>query len=619
MPNITEKDIRKCIFVQRNGQLVSINAKTVKKYPDNVAATIIQKTWRMHVAIQLFHALQLENFHANKIKAQWMLRCRFLETRRRIRVYLKQLDQSWREKMKTFKTKWTKIDHERTVILHVTSLSFLDITIRKKMSHLEHLQNSQLLRLFDPNVDMIYVSTHPIQEEALHYMIDVLGADVDRITFVYPDLSDAFPKHTALSSLVTWSQYTVPDLQRIVDCYKYAYFVPGMSGNPDLRLALKLQIPMLGTEPALMQKYGTKSGCRDIFAEAGISTPPGMTRVTTKRDLCLYLSKLIIENLDTDYTTFLIKIDHPFCGSIAVTETCRMKCLSTLGRQHVAKELPNGMEDESFLDVLRDKLYHELFEFLQYRMSITTSIFPTWNDYMEVFQKVGGVIEVIPSQFTNYMAHLFIEPVGSIRIDCIHEVSVDLQYESVGCIYDHQHEPPEIRIWAQKVAKVCFEKGIIGYVSILFTQTIQELWGVELFLYPTDNALITKLVPKTPCSYLYSGILKHQEFFNVELSSLVQVFKHKNLYYNPQTNTGVLFHLIDSIKAAGAMGMVCMGNNLSEAAATFGIVLELLGDIFDDDFRQSTAESNMNGVRELVSKCIAKCTRRNSSILELKH
>lgn len=77
--------------------------------------------------------------------------------------------------------------------------------------------------------------------------------------------------------LATVLKYSPRTLQRLQDLLqgRDAFVVGGFPHLDDLAVADELQVPFLGSEPAVAQLYSSKSGSKRIFASAGVPTPPG--------------------------------------------------------------------------------------------------------------------------------------------------------------------------------------------------------------------------------------------------------------------------------------------------------------------------------------------------------
>lgn len=79
-----------------------------------------------------------------------------------------------------------------------------------------------------------------------------------------PENVDKFPHHFSLAQVLMYSPRIVKRLLSMVKG-KQAYIVPGPVGSDDIKLSIKLQIPILSGEPQKQTLYSTKSGAKKIF------------------------------------------------------------------------------------------------------------------------------------------------------------------------------------------------------------------------------------------------------------------------------------------------------------------------------------------------------------------
>lgn len=69
--------------------------------------------------------------------------------------------------------------------------------------------------------------------------------------------------------------------------------IGGVTHIDELAVADELGVPLLGTEPSVVQLYGSKSGGRRIFKSAGVNMPPGKWDVYTLEQVSAVLFQFI--------------------------------------------------------------------------------------------------------------------------------------------------------------------------------------------------------------------------------------------------------------------------------------------------------------------------------------
>ena len=87
---------------------------------------------------------------------------------------------------------------------------------------------------------------------------------------------------------------------------KAAYLVMGALGPTDKRVAMALNIPILGADPEQAVFYSTLSGAKRVFAESDVNIPIGAYDIYTKEDLVSTLAKLVVSNMEI--SQWMIKV-----------------------------------------------------------------------------------------------------------------------------------------------------------------------------------------------------------------------------------------------------------------------------------------------------------------------
>jgi hypothetical protein len=176
--------------------------------------------------------------------------------------------------MEEFKLKWPSIKQGRRVEVHINSLSVAEVQ-RLSMEKFLIRENSQLSRIFairDPNVEVVYVVPFQMTNDVLGYYMKILeiGEVEDaksRLHFVVPDNIHKFPHHFSLAQVLLYSPKTLKKIRQLItkSDHSQAYIVPGQTGLEDIKLSIRLAIPILSGEPSKQHLYSTKSGAKKIF------------------------------------------------------------------------------------------------------------------------------------------------------------------------------------------------------------------------------------------------------------------------------------------------------------------------------------------------------------------
>lgn len=284
----------------------------------NAAATLIQAEARRRHVAKHFAFLRAQQAAAFTIARGWRFFCDRTATRKAISERRAREQAAWEAMTAQFWREWPRIRRSKRVLIHLPSLSYSERQ-RRTIGNIDVRQNAQMPRLCDvrdPNVEIVYVAPFPLNEETLSYFQKVLqigGVQQPdkRFRVVVPENYHRFP---ATYSLATLLYYSPRALRRIANfCRaKEAYIVPNVVGLDELRLSMRLAVPLLATEPRIAAIYSTKSGSKRIFQSAQVNVPPGAHDLYDEDDLIGSLAHLIAHNLDVPKWVF--KVDDEFGG-----------------------------------------------------------------------------------------------------------------------------------------------------------------------------------------------------------------------------------------------------------------------------------------------------------------
>jgi hypothetical protein len=164
----------------------------------------------------------------------------------------------------------------RTVLI-VPSLS-LDQQVMAKISGVHHYEERLLcllLLLRMPRTRVIYVTSTPIHESIIDYYLHLLPGvpgQHARNRLILLSCEDAAP--IALTMKILSRPRLIERIQQAIPDTASAHMTCFTVSELERRLALRLDLPIYGCDPSLAY-WGTKSGSRKVFREAGIDHPAG--------------------------------------------------------------------------------------------------------------------------------------------------------------------------------------------------------------------------------------------------------------------------------------------------------------------------------------------------------
>ena len=146
-----------------------------------------------------------------------------------------------------------------------------------------------LLLLRQPRARLVYVTSQPILPSIVDYYLDLLPGVIPsharkRLFLVSPLDGSARP----LSAKLLERPRLIARIRELILDPERAHLVPFNTTELERDLALALGIPMYGADPKLFH-FGTKTGCRRLFAEEGVaasarSRGPAVARRRGRRD-----------------------------------------------------------------------------------------------------------------------------------------------------------------------------------------------------------------------------------------------------------------------------------------------------------------------------------------------
>ncbi|KAH9129751.1 hypothetical protein LEN26_005395 [Aphanomyces euteiches] len=476
-----------------------------------LAAVVIQSVWRMYITKK-----RLKNHHGNedaaKIQRMYRSYSCFCQLQQKLKSVREADMHVWEAQMQRFRANWDRIKTQRRIVVHVPSFS-AEERMRLKMENFSIRQNLQMARMCaiaDPNVDIVYISPFELSPDVQKYQVRLLqlGGIADpqtRIRMLHPENVERFPDHFSLTTVLLYSPHCLKKIKRFVRG-KEAYIVSGTVGPEDKRLAISLQLPLLGIDPDAALLYATRSGAKRLFMAADVNIPIGAHDIYDDDELIQSLSKLIAANLDQ--AEWLIKIDADPAGTgIATFNAHAMPCVGKLRAER--REMKNGgaeyFEQPDVKEAELRNIFSELSDmFTSLVQPCFPDVYPTWADMRAVVLRIGAVIEAYPAKVLGHVrASIFIEPTGGVHITSAHDqlMSPANKHVPLAATFPQTTVPYQaIRGATLAIASSMFIKGVMGYASIDYItfsdpkattsgKLRQRLWAVQVCPGLTNTAV----------------------------------------------------------------------------------------------------------------------------------
>lgn len=463
----------------------------------------------------------------------------------------------------------------RTVLI-VPSLT-LDADVLAKVSGVHHYEERMLcmlLLLRLPRTRVIYVTSVAISETTIDYYLHLLpgvpgGHARSRLTLLSCDDAALVPLTQKLldrprllqriraaisdSSSAHMSCYTVTELER--------------------RLALTLGLPIYGCDPALAH-WGSKSGSRKIFREAGVDLPDGYEDLADAWQVADALLEL--KHHKPDLNKAVVKLNEGFSGE-----------------GNAIIDLSTAPDGAALRPWLRDHLRTMAFE----------AKGMDWELYQAKLAAMGGIVEeFIPgADKRSPSAQFRIDPRGRAEPVSTHDQVLGGSNSQIflGCRFPADADyRREIQALGGKVANVLAAKGVLGRLGVDFVSVRDgERWrhvAIEVNLrkggtthpflmlqFLTDghyNAETCEFITPTgqPRCYFASDNLEDARYRGLTPVDLVDIAVINGLHFHAASGEGVAFHLIGALSQFGKLGLVAIGRSHQRAADLYQRTVAIL-------------------------------------------
>lgn len=468
---------------------------------------------------------------------------------------------------------------QTVVIVPSLSLDERELAKIKGVHHYEERMLVNLMLLRQPRTRLVYVTSQMMHPTIVDYYLALLPgvpASHARQRLVMLDCNDASSR--SLSEKILDRPRLLSRIRREIDDPERAHLVCFNSTAAERTLAVRLGIPLNSVDPEL-NHLGTKSGCREVFREAGILLPEGFERLSTDTDIADGLAALKRSNPAARRS--VVKLNEGFSGE---------------GNALFYYEDGDDALSESELS---KRILGRLPTALQYEAPSEN-----WDAFRTKFGELQGVVEafVEGEDKRSPSVQCRVNALGLPQVISTHDQVLGGKSGQVflGCTFpaDPLYRT-EIQDSGQKVADVLAAKGVIGrfavdYVSVPNAAGGYDHYAIEINLrkggtthpfltlkFLTDGKLDRQtgdfIAPSGKQKYYFATDTIHQDRYKgLRPDDLVDIAVYNKLHFHGPTQRGVVFHLIGALSRYGKIGIVAIGDNPKQAHFLYKQTLQVL-------------------------------------------
>jgi len=466
---------------------------------------------------------------------------------------------------------------EKTVII-IPSLTLDEEMLKtiKGVAHYEERMLCMLMLLRMPKTQVIYITSIPIDNSIIEYYLHLLPGITgyharQRLSLL--SCYDASRK--SLTEKILARPRLIKQIAERVKNQPMAHLSCFNVTPFEKELALKLNIPIYGTDPALLY-FGSKSGCRKLFKKIGIDTAAGFEDLKNEQDIVNALAQLKKNN--PELARAVIKMNDGFSGE------------------------GNAIYHYADIDVTEEKIGDIIALDIEQQLR-TVAQQVSYRQYMDKFTTLGGIVEefIEGDLVQSPSVQCRINPIGQIDIISTHDQLLGGESEQVflGAIFPASKEySKEVAVISKKISSALLKEGVLGRFSIDFLSVKRKArwyhYAIEINLrkggtthpflmlqfltegvYDWENGIYKMPNGENRC-YFASDNLSNDIYKGITPPDLINITVCNKLLYNGVTQSGVMFHMIGALSQYGKMGVVCIGKTIDEAKAYFSKTIEVL-------------------------------------------
>jgi hypothetical protein len=467
---------------------------------------------------------------------------------------------------------WRSIERLNRDSQTVVVVPSIDVDVELKPSEMQAYEERYLfllLLLRQPRAEMVYVTGQPIPSDIIDYYLDLMPGVISsharrRLHLVSPMEATSRP----LARKLLERPRLIDRIRRLIPDPDRAHLVPFMATWEDRELALRLGIPMYGTDPALAG-LGTKSAGRRLFEEVGVDHPRGSGELREIEEVVEAIAAL--RHARPELEAVVIKTDS-----------------SVAGFGNTIVRLPDLPAPRTAAE--RQEIRRRLDDLALEAPGMTSA------DYWAVLGRTGGIVEemITGDEIRSPSAQMRVTPLGKVELLSTHD---QILGGSSGQVFVGSRFPADpayasrIGTEALKIGARLADEGVIGRFAVDFVVARQgSEWhchAIEINLRKggTTHPFLTLQFLTDGAYDAGSGLFvtpegrhkfyvasDHLEVPGLEKllpSDVLDIALLRGLHFDQGTQVGTVFHMLSAVPTTGQVGVTCVGDSPEEAEARY--------------------------------------------------
>jgi hypothetical protein len=428
-----------------------------------------------------------------------------------------------------------------------------------------------LLLLRQPRLRVIYVTGRPVPPQIVDYYLGLLPGVIPsqarrRLHMVAVHDGSRAP----LAAKLLERPRLLAELRALIPDPAWCHLIPYATTALERDLALSLGVPLYGADPRLLF-LGTKTGCRRLFAEAGVAHPQGREGVREVEDVVAALAEMRAAR--PTMRSAIVKLDEGVSGrGNAVVDLRGLPAPGAESERDALRRRVEGMAPEH----------------------VGTPV----TAYLERLAADGGIVEerVEGDEVRSPSVQLRVTPHGEVELLSTHDqiLGGPSGQSYLGCRFPA--DPAYAAAITQEAAPLgalLAREGVLGRFAVDFVVVRDggrgswRAYAIELNLrkggttppfltlqFLTDGrydaaAGVFTTPDGRPKHLVATDHLESPMLRGMTVDDLFDVAVRHGLHFDHARRTGVVFHMMSALTELGLLGVTAVADSPEAADALF--------------------------------------------------